>query len=68
MENNIIIYEHMSADSNFKATCKYYEFADVVVDADLTLHTVEPETWVNEKFTGTMEELDIYIQTIILSL
>ena len=68
MQNNITIYEHLSADSNFKATCNYYEMADYVVDADLTLHTVEPEQWINEKYTGTMEELDMYIQNIKMKL
>ncbi len=67
-EENFIIYEHDSADSNFKAVLYYYENVTYVTDADLILTTQEPKTIKTEKFTGTIEELDIYVQNIIKSL
>lgn len=68
MEEQIIIYEHESADLNFIARLFYYENVVEFIDADLILTTKEPESIVNEKFTGTIEELDIYVQNIIITL
>jgi len=63
MEENNQIYGHVSKDANFRAWLEYPEPLDAVVDAELTMHRVEPEKWWNELFTGTMEELDSYVRT-----
>ena len=68
MEEQFIIYEHESSDANFIARLFYYENVTTVIDADLILTTKIPETIKYEKFTGTIEELDIYVQNIIQTL